>query len=124
MSISKSYLKSILVTFILLVGATVIYYVALNNIIFHTVTGLVQLTFWCIGLPAIAYSSSKLWKDVHLVSNAIISSLLFYGFMYFMTYKQLDSDFGSVMKYGFFVTVIGIPLYHLYNTLYDRYFAK
>ncbi len=124
MTIKTVYLKSISFSFFLMVVVTVIFYLLLKFLPLESVNPFLQLAFWCIGIPALAYNSSFLWKDVNLVSSAIISSLLFFGFVYFMTFKQFDTDFLFLFKYSAIMTFVSVPLYYIYSKWYDRKFVN
>src|SRR5258706_6416928 len=58
------------------------------------------IAFWFILVPISANLSSQILKTNNHFKTAIAGLLVFYAFVFFMTYKQLDTDFGVVMKYS------------------------
>ena len=77
------------------------------------------VAFWYILVPIIANLSSQILKTNNHFKTAIMGIFVFYAFVFFLTYKQLDTDLGVVMKYS-----LGSSLFFLFVYHYDRLFPS
>src|SRR6267142_6846932 len=77
------------------------------------------IAFWYIVVPVMANLSSQILKTNNHFKTAIVGILVFYAFVFFMTYKQLDTDFGVIMKYS-----LGSSMFFLFVYHYDRLFPS
>ena len=84
---------------------------------------LILLTFWFICVPIIAYSSSLITKRNNRLANSLIGILLFYSFMYFMTYKLSHTDVFIIVKYSF-VTSVGLVVCFYYKKEVEHFFTS
>ena len=77
------------------------------------------VAFWYILVRIIANLSSKILKTNNHFKTAILGIIIFYAFVFFMIYKQLDTDLGVVMKYSLSSSLFLLFVYH-----YDRLFPS
>ena len=77
------------------------------------------VAFWYILVPIIANYSSTILKTNNQFKTAVLGLVIFYAFVFFMTYKQLGTDLGIVMKYS-----LGSSLFLLFVYHYDRLFPS
>lgn len=115
----KNYAKSILITFGILLVVIVAY-----GFILSRAHGFIQMAFWWLTLPVVICYISSRFKNVNFLANALASVLLLFSFLYFMTYKQMHTDFGYLLKSGFIVNSAIIILYYLFSLVPDRVAGK
>lgn len=106
----KNYAKSILITF----GILLVFIVA-YGFIFSGAHGFIQIALWWLIQPLMTCYISSRFKNVNFLVNALVSILLFFSFLYFMTYKHIDTDFGQMMKYAFVSNIVIITVYAFYK---------
>src|SRR5882762_391006 len=78
-----------------------------------------SIVFWYILVPIIATLSSQILKTNNYFKTAILGTIIFYALVFFMTYKQLDTDLGVVMKYSLASSLFLLFVYH-----FDRLFPS
>ena len=107
-----------LLTSIILFGCLAIYSVLLGWNLYSS------LIFWGLLVPIIAYLSSQILKTNNHLIIALLGTIFFYCFVFFMTYKHYDTDWFTVMKYSLVSSAFLIIVYYYFNKYYDKIFLS